>query len=1168
MKCALRTAPLNKSAVVLYTVVVLAIAILLSVGGCWNRAQDTRPFKNLVFVSSFHDNHVWTENVRKSMLSTFARNGYRINATNIYLNSKKIVSADEWRHVLDVNLALTKDKIDAIIVSDLEATSQVLDYRDRIPDRVPIILVSEYDDPEVAKFDNVYLLTVEIGLRKTFETARRMFPAATNVYVWSDKTETGNYFLERARRQLKPYEDQIHIQYGIDAVDDADFMAQSREIKANSFVLFCTWQQGDNRTYYDPQIFYPRLTECTNAPVFSVVNNAMQDGFVGGYALSPFNNGARAAQKAMEIWRSSDRSQIPHLEVITSTPVFNKRVVSYWHAKGGAIPADAELLYDWRAYLEEYQSWICMGLGVLLVLGTIIFMLLYFRHTLLKKNEILRKSNADYQALMRNFQDQYHELEKSRNNLNMAIDVEDVNVWNYDPKTEIFHTLQSNSTVEAGVKMADFRNDIHPDDRQKVFAFLDSMKHLDHQIENGEIRKSGETRYRHLDGTFHYYKNHVLLKIENGEVVLVTGTQKDVTGDILYQRQLEEYRTKTELINNAFDIAQWDYDLELKASISTDHDAIIVNKYFTQQEHLQFVHEADRPILQHFYDQMDARVDRNVKAQFRLLLPGREGYRNVIIIGAPVKDEGGVVVSYTGMRRDETELIGLNNQLKKANRDVADSLSLINNIIEKLPMALFIKDVDNGLRYIIVNERLTMLHGVDKDTVIGHTDSELLDPDTAAMFHDEDLKAIAAAGASVTMIKPLRLNGAQTIQETAETLITSVDGRRYVIGIVMDVTERERINAELQRAKEQAETSDRLKSAFLANMSHEIRTPLNAIVGFSELLVGTESQAEKAEYSKIIQTNNEILLRLIGDILDLSKVEAGIIELKHEKFDLSPFFDELTTSLRQRLTNDQVQFVVENPYKSCVWTYDRNRFAQLLTNFVTNSIKYTPKGTIQVGYLCEEGGIKVYVKDTGIGLSESKKARVFGRFEKLDEFAQGTGLGLAICKALCEASGGRIGFESTEGVGSTFWAWIPCEQITISESIVEIPDARPESLALKDTPDSRIRILVAEDNDSNYMLMKSILKAYDLTRAENGQQAVDLVSQRAFDLVLMDIRMPVMDGLEATRQIRKFNTLTPIVAVTANAFDSDREEALKAGCNSFVAKPIKKQELLDLIEKR
>ena len=244
-------------------------------------------------------------------------------------------------------------------------------------------------------------------------------------------------------------------------------------------------------------------------------------------------------------------------------------------------------------------------------------------------------------------------------------------------------------------------------------------------------------------------------------------------------------------------------------------------------------------------------------------------------------------------------------------------------------------------------------------------------------------------------------------------------------------------NVMLSEAKEMAEQSNKLKSAFLANMSHEIRTPLNAIVGFSGLLKEVESVEEKEEYWNIIRTNNELLLRLIGDILDLSKIESGMIELKSERFDMFFLYSEIHAIMQYRMNIPGVELILNSPYDSCMVTLDRNRVSQVITNFVTNALKFTKQGYIKMGYSYVNGGIKVYVEDTGIGIEPEKIDLVFERFYKLNTFAQGTGLGMSICKAIVDAQDGDIGVESKLGEGSCFWAFFPCGDVEIVETLVE-----------------------------------------------------------------------------------------------------------------------------------
>lgn len=412
-----------------------------------------------------------------------------------------------------------------------------------------------------------------------------------------------------------------------------------------------------------------------------------------------------------------------------------------------------------------------------------------------------------------------------------------------------------------------------------------------------------------------------------------------------------------------------------------------------------------------------------------------------------------------------------------------------------------------------------------------------------------------------------RLDSAHTVEIFATPVLHedgSVDG---VVIRIDDVTEREAMIRELQEAKHQAEQSDKLKSAFLANMSHEIRTPLNAIVGFSELMAYANEE-EKNDYIQIINSNNELLLKLINDILDLSKLEAGSVELKYESFDLSDHFNNMVASMRQRIKNQNVTLAAINPYPCCKVILDRNRVAQILTNYVTNAIKYTPKGVIEMGYECKDRGIYFYVKDTGIGIADDKKTKVFQRFEKLDEFAQGTGLGLSICKAIAEAMGGNVGFESVYGEGSLFWVFLPCK-VDIFSTMVKDDEKGgtvEEKRIIGVEKSARKTILIAEDMQSNYQLVSKILRDhYHLLHAVNGEEAVEIVRSQQIDLLLMDMKMPVLDGLKATAEIRKFNLDIPIIALTAHAFESDRIAAIKAGCNQYLVKPIDRMKLISVL---
>lgn len=375
------------------------------------------------------------------------------------------------------------------------------------------------------------------------------------------------------------------------------------------------------------------------------------------------------------------------------------------------------------------------------------------------------------------------------------------------------------------------------------------------------------------------------------------------------------------------------------------------------------------------------------------------------------------------------------------------------------------------------------------------------------------------------------------------------------------------VESELRVAKEKAEESDHLKSAFLANMSHEIRTPLNAIVGFSGLLAMAENYEERDEYINIINNNNELLLQLINDILDLSKIEANTLEFVYSDIDINQLLCDIEQTSRLKAADGvQVSFVEKLPH--CIIRTDKNRLSQVITNFINNAIKFTKEGSIYFGYKHKENNLYFYVSDTGCGIDKDVKDSVFQRFVKLDSFAQGTGLGLSICQMIVHKLGGEIGVDSELGQGSTFWFTLP--DTAIEESHVSVAETNKTEVSTESLTDNKTAtLLIAEDNESNYTLIKAILKDYNLLHAWNGQEAIDLYRKYHPDMILMDLKMPIMDGYQATEEIRKDNTIIPIIAVTAFAFAEDEQRVSQSGFNGYVAKPIKpnnlKKKIVDLL---
>lgn len=369
-----------------------------------------------------------------------------------------------------------------------------------------------------------------------------------------------------------------------------------------------------------------------------------------------------------------------------------------------------------------------------------------------------------------------------------------------------------------------------------------------------------------------------------------------------------------------------------------------------------------------------------------------------------------------------------------------------------------------------------------------------------------------------------------------------------------------------------AEKASQMKSLFLANMSHEIRTPLNAIEGFSRVIAETDSEEERMKYLQIIESNNQRLGSLVNEILDLSRIESGELVIKKSMTDLNELCNGILQLFKFRCP-DTLKLEWDKPMMSVIMNTDANRLIQVFSNLIGNALKHTPVGRITFGFrlINETQYVEFFVKDTGSGIAPEFLTHIFDTYVSQDAAQQqGYGLGLALCKIIVEKLGGTISVDSILGKGSTFTFTIPFEG-TIGGIMMDqsTTTTNVRTIRVSERPMlNKKTILVAEDEDSNYELVKIVLqKRYRLIRARNGIEAVQLNEDEHPDMILMDIRMPGMNGLDATRIIKEVSHNTPIVALSAYAFDENIREAKAAGCDEFVAKPFRVEHLIEIARK-
>ncbi|MBE0651675.1 MAG: PAS domain S-box protein [Bacteroidales bacterium] len=593
-----------------------------------------------------------------------------------------------------------------------------------------------------------------------------------------------------------------------------------------------------------------------------------------------------------------------------------------------------------------------------------------------------------------------------------------------------------------------------------------------------------------------------------------------------------------------------------------------VKNQFKFEEIARLIHPDDiNYVMKNVFDARDDRSKLDVR--YRMVPPNQEELY-IWSTGELIFDKDGKAIRFLGTMQDVT-----------AQKKAEESLKLFRILIDGASDAIEVINPKNG-RFIDVNEKGC----VD----LGYTREEFLKLTIA------DIDPTVDPQTTLDMRQDLRENGKLRWEGTHQRKDGSVFpvevnlkivefDREYIVAVVRDITERKKIERELIEAKEKAEESERLKSAFLANMSHEIRTPMNGILGFTQLLKTPKlTIEEKEKYLDIIEKSGERMLSTVNDIIDISKIEAG----------------QMTVSISETNVNEQMEFVYNFfkpeaalkelelrlnmglPDNESYINTDREKFYGILTNLVKNALKFTRKGYIELGYSRKGEALKFYVRDTGSGISKDQQESVFNRFiqgsTSLTRNYEGSGLGLAITKAYVEMLGGKIWMESeiddlsdsgkasenNQEKGSTFYFTIPYN--ILNNAKLNDIDQMKETENFK----GKLNILVVEDDEVSGELLSRIIKPYakNILLSRGGIEAVETCRKNSdIDLVFMDIKMPDLDGYEATKEIRKFNKEVVIIAQTAFALSGDREKSLEAGCNDYLSKPVKIEIIQEMMKK-
>ncbi|SHG84344.1 PAS domain S-box-containing protein [Flavobacterium fluvii] len=753
-------------------------------------------------------------------------------------------------------------------------------------------------------------------------------------------------------------------------------------------------------------------------------------------------------------------------------------------------------------------------------------------------------------------------LRESEEKIRNLLDSTDGIVWEADATTFNFSFVSKQAerllgfSVEEWYKDGFWKNQLHPDDKDKTIEYCTSQtkQMLSHDFTYRFIANNGQVVW---------LRDIVNVVVQEGKPRWLQG----VMFDISKQKKTEEALRESEE--------------KYRSLVENSPDAVVIyieNKIvFVNEEGVRMIGASSKdeiigkPVLQFIHpDSMESVIQRMIEVIRDSNASDIVEEKFIDLHGNPIYVElKGIPTFYE--QQEAVQVIIHDITERKSTQEKIRQLS---QAVEQSPVSIIITDTEGNIEY--ANPKFTETTGYTIDEITGKNPRILKSSHTSPNEYKELWQTLTAGKEWHGEFHNVTKNGELYWESASISPIINTHGKTtHYIAIKEDITDRKKAEEELIHAKEKAEESDRLKLAFLANMSHEIRTPMNGILGFTELLKSPNlSSEEQQEYVGIIEKSGIRMLNIINDIISISKVESGQIDITLSETNINDQIEYLYNFFKPEAAQKRVQLIIKNalPSDEAVINTDREKVYAILTNLVKNALKFTDSGSIEFGYAKKGDYLEFFVKDTGLGISGSQQKIIFERFRQANDTIsrshEGSGLGLAISKAYVEMLGGKIWVESKEGKGSCFYFTLNFDSKLKSKDKTITPKTVVQENTENEIKD--LKVLIVEDDPISKLLITIAVKPFskEILKVGTGLEAIEACRNNPdIDLVMMDINMPEMGGYEATKQIRKFNKNLIIIAQTANGMQSDRDEAIAAGCTNYISKPVNIAALGELIKK-